>query len=98
MCASKPEPSVYLEQTLPPCHELEFCFLIPFFTSTYFWPELEEQGGRERGGVKCRALSDPVLNIPSPVISSSEEEEDLEDDMEEEQEEKKEASRKRKKT
>ena len=39
----------------------------------------------------------PVLNIPSPVISSSEEE-DLEHDMEEDQEEKKEASRKRKKT
>ncbi len=23
MCAIKPEPSVYSEQTLPPCHELE---------------------------------------------------------------------------
>jgi hypothetical protein len=31
----------------------------------------------------------PVLNIPSPVISSSEEEEHLEHDMEEDQEQKK---------
>ena len=31
MCAIKPEPSVYSEQTLPPCHELEFYFFILFY-------------------------------------------------------------------
>ena len=61
-----------------------------------------DEGGDSRkgegGGDSEMQGTAPVLNIPSPVITSSEEEEDLEHDMEEEQEEKKEASRKRKKT
>ena len=43
MCAIKPEPSVYSEQTLPPCHEPEFCFLIPFSPRPIFG---EEEGGK----------------------------------------------------
>ena len=39
MCAIKPKPSVYSQQTLPPCHELEFYFFIPFFTLTIFGEE-----------------------------------------------------------
>ena len=98
MCAIKPEPSVYSEQTQNPedwnDHEVRMDFVVPDPSD----PSSDEGGdSREgEGGVEMEGTA-PVLTIPSPVTSSSEEEEDLEHDMEEEQEEKKEASRKRKK-
>jgi hypothetical protein len=50
LCAIKPEPSVYLEHSLPPCHwhEMEFLFLISFRPCNYF---LREQG--DKAVVRC---------------------------------------------